>query len=353
MTIAAGARLLADGSRYRLAYRPPGCGTLTELADSLAEIGRGPGGRLPPLIDLSTVDQAQRAVVWSGAAARAFPGLSLKLPGEVLQQGTIRRVPLAAGELVAIESAPVEVTYRPPSGAYSAHVSLMMQAHGSTRVRQHGRQCELAEGDICLIDESSAFRLVGEDTTEIVFLRLPRRATLSRHPQLERLYANALPGSEPGTRLLADTLQRLFADAAELDDAQRAAAMDAMLHLLGVVGPLGQLSQAPDWRVCRAIEFIELNLATGGLSAEDVAREQNISRRRLDQLMRETVGHSIAGHLWNRRLERAAADLRDPRRAGTSAAQVAFANGFEDAAHFSRAFKRRYGCTPGQWRLSN
>jgi len=35
-----------------------------------------------------------------------------------------------------------------------------------------------------------------------------------------------------------------------------------------------------------------------------------------------------------------------------TAAQVAFANGFEDAAHFTRAFKSRYACTPGQWRLN-
>jgi AraC-like DNA-binding protein len=44
--------------------------------------------------------------------------------------------------------------------------------------------------------------------------------------------------------------------------------------------------------------------------------------------------------------------LRDPRRNGQSVAQIAFTNGFEDAAHFTRAFKRRYAVTPGQWRLN-
>ena len=70
------------------------------------------------------------------------------------------------------------------------------------------------------------------------------------------------------------------------------------------------------------------------------------------QLMTNALGQSIAGHLWSRRLERAATDLRDPRRNGLSVAQIAFANGFEDAAHFTRAFKRRYAVTPGQWRLN-
>ena len=83
-----------------------------------------------------------------------------------------------------------------------------------------------------------------------------------------------------------------------------------------------------------------------------VAQEQRISRRRLDQLMHEALGHSIASHLWNRRLEQAAADLRDFTRTGLSIAQIAFANGFEDAAHFTRAFKRRFTVTPGAWRLN-
>lgn len=323
------------------------------MAEPLAAIGNDFAPPARPLIDLRDVDHAERALTWQGTASRAFPGLSLRLPSAVPQVGTISRVPLASGELVAIESAPVEVSYRPPSpGSFSPHVSLMVQARGSTSVGQFGRRCDLAEGDICLIDESSAFRLVGQESSSILFLRLPRAATLSRHPQLEHLYASALPGSDPGTRLLADTLQRLSVDAARLDEPQRAAVLDAMLHMLGAVGLAAAAQPSPHWRVRRAVEFIELNLAVPGLSAEEVAQEQGISRRRLDQLMRDGLGRSIAGHLWNRRLERAAADLRDPRRVGMSAAQIAFANGFEDAAHFTRAFKRRYACTPGQWRLN-
>jgi len=319
----------------------------------MAEVLAANGNLPTPLIDLREVDSAHRARVWQGAACSAFPGLSLKMPAPVPQLGSINRLAIGAGELFAIESAPVEVSYRPPApGTASPHLSLMVQSRGATHVSQSGRRCDLSEGDICLIDESSAFRLVGEESSGIVFLRLPRRASLSRHPQIERILASVMPGTEPGTRLLADTLLRLFDDAPRLGELQRAAMMDAILHMLGVAEPFSALPGTSGWRVRRALDFIEANLATAGLAAEDVAQDQHISRRRLDQLMREALGQSIAGHLWDRRLERAAADLRDPRRAGMSAAQVAFANGFEDAAHFTRAFKRRYAVTPGQWRLN-
>ena len=320
------------------------------MAESLAENGND----ATRLIDLREVEGDRRAVMWQGAACRAFPGLSLKMRAHEPQLGTINRFAIGAGELFAIESAPVEVSYRPlaTGAAGSHHLSLMVQRRGATQVSQAGRRCDLSEGDLCLIDESSAFRMIGEESSGILFLRLPRGAALSRHPQLERLFASVMAGDEPGTRMLADTLLRLFDDAPQLGEWQRAAMMDAILHMLGVAEPFSALPATADWRIRRAIDFIELNLSAAGLSAEDVAHDQHISRRRLDQLMREALDQSIAGYLWRRRLERAAADLRDPRRARMTAAQVAFANGFEDAAHFTRAFKRRYECTPGQWRLN-
>ena len=70
----------------------------------------------------------------------------------------------------------------------------------------------------------------------------------------------------------------------------------------------------------------------------------------VDQLLHEAIGMSITGQIWSRRLDQAAADLRDPLRASAAAAQIAFANGFEDSAHFTRAFKRRFGQSPAQWR---
>lgn len=326
---------------------------MTDLAATLAAAGSGEVELSSQLIDLAEVEIARRATVWHGMVHSTFPGLTVTMSTPVPQLGTINRFKMGAGELFAIESAPVDVRYRPPAtGGVSPHLSLMVQSRGSACVTQSGRECRLAEGDLCLLDETSGFRMICEQDSGIVFLRLPRAAALSRYPHLERLFPSSLPASEPGTGLLAGTLLRLMAEAAEISELQRAAMMDAVIQMLGVAEPFSALPETADWRVRRALDFIELNLSVAGLTAENVAQDQRISRRRLDQLMREAFGHSVASHLWSRRLERAAADLRDPRRAGLPVAQIAFANGFEDAAHFTRAFKRRYSVTPGQWRLN-
>lgn len=320
---------------------------MPQLEDRVGEAQRS-------VVDLSAVEQGQRALMWDSAVRSTFPGLSVKISETAPALGLINSVKMGAGELFVIDSAPADVTYEPPkgSGALHPHLSLMVQAKGTMQVTQQGQSGLLREGDLCLIDEAKSFRLVNKARSRILFLRMPRMAALSRYPQIEKILANVLPADEPGARVLGDTLLRLWSEAGDLGELQRSAMMNAVIQMLGVAGAFSALPAAADWRVRRALDYIELNLSVAGLTAETVALDQRISRRRLDQLMRDAVGHSIASHLWSRRLEQAAADLRNPHRSELSIAQIAFANGFEDAAHFTRAFKRRFAVTPGQWRLN-
>ncbi len=312
-------------------------------------------GELPSLlVDLSEVEQEKRALSWGSAVRSALPSLSVELSDPAKSFGSINLTKMGAGEFFEIDSSPVDVTHH--AGGAKEHdqprLSLMVQSKGSIRVNQAGQSCTLSEGDLCVLDEARSFRLIGEDCSKILFLRMSRTAALSRYPMLEKPFVTVFPSDEPGTRLLAETLLRFSASAAELRELQRSAMMNAVIQMLGMAEPFSKLPTAPDWRVRRALDYIEINLSVAGLTAESVAQDQRISRRRLDQLMHEAFGHSIASHLWSRRLEQAAADLRDPHRSDQSIAQIAFANGFEDAAHFTRAFKRRYSITPGQWRLN-
>jgi AraC-like DNA-binding protein len=305
------------------------------------------------VVDLDQVDEEARRGAWDRAARSLFPGLSVQVTERGPLRGSIDHVDLGAAELCAIESAPAQVRYVPDPRYDLAwqHVSLMVQSHGSTTLLHGLKSARLGPGDMCLIDERERFRLETDEYVGILFLRLPRAAALSRYPHLDRLFGTVLPAEECGTRLLSDTLLRLSEVAHRFGDLQRGAVVGSVVQMLGVAEAFSALPESADWRVRRAADFIELNLSVAGLTAEDVARDQNISRRRLDQLMQASYGRSIASHLWNRRMEKAAADLRNPHNAGMSISQIAFANGYEDPAHFTRAFRRRLGMTPGQWRV--
>jgi AraC-like DNA-binding protein len=63
----------------------------------------------------------------------------------------------------------------------------------------------------------------------------------------------------------------------------------------------------------------------------------------------KAAGTSPMRYAWSLRLEQAARLLGGPEKDDVRAKEVAYRCGFSDAAHFSRAFKARYGASPREF----
>jgi AraC-like DNA-binding protein len=305
-------------------------------------------------LDLQEFEEAARGEQWRRAAQAQFPGLTVHARGGPVPVGSLDGHAIGAGQLWRILSSPVSVNYRPPSS--SAHsLSVMLQLRGSTIARQATRDCELEADDICLIDGIAPFQLEVEDeVSQFMFLQLPRQLVFSRYPYLEQRTARKFDAHEPGTALLRSMLKGVFDSASLFDPDQGMTALVTAASLVGLPRPPASDRIAEvNWRVRRALAFIEANLPDPALSASHVAAEQGISRRRLDELLLMNVGTSLNARIWARRMERAATDLRDARLSSRTVTGIGLSVGFTDAAHFTRAFKRQYQCTPREWRSRN
>jgi AraC family transcriptional regulator, positive regulator of tynA and feaB len=87
--------------------------------------------------------------------------------------------------------------------------------------------------------------------------------------------------------------------------------------------------------------WIETHLAED-LSGERIAAVCGISVRHLNRLFgREET--SLMHYVWECRLARCRRDLIDPTMAHRPIGDIALSAGFKDLAHFSRAYRRRYG----------
>jgi AraC family transcriptional activator of tynA and feaB len=304
-------------------------------------------------LDLANVEKPQRAAQWTRSAIAFFPGMSVTRPPVNPVAGRINGMPMGPGYLWSILSPPVLVSYLPTArSGVQPMFSVMLQLEGMTTAAQCGRECSLSPGDFCVIDGLAPFDLeVTDPLSRVVFVQMPRHSVLSRKSGLEERTAQVFDPHEPGAGLLRNVLLSLIDAAPFLEAEQRAAALASVVQMVAAPKlPGGEhLPGRNGERIAATLAFIDAQLADPTLTAQRVATSQRLSRRRLDQIL-AALGTSLSAQIWARRLTQAASDLLDPRFAAKTVTQIAFGVGFEDAAHFTRAFKRRYQCTPREWR---
>ena len=95
--------------------------------------------------------------------------------------------------------------------------------------------------------------------------------------------------------------------------------------------------------------FTEQNLRNVELDTSMITRYAGLSARYINNLF-EDEGTSLMRYVWKRRLENCRKDMQNPVYAGHRLSDIAFRWGFNDAAHFSRAFKQQFDYSPREFR---
>ena len=127
---------------------------------------------------------------------------------------------------------------------------------------------------------------------------------------------------------------------------------DLVALLLGAKGDAHHLAQQRGARAARLgaiLREIERRSGDPGLSAITIAHLLGVTPRYVHLLLEES-GKSFTHHVLERRLDKAAALLRDPRWLHRKIAEIAAEAGFNDLSYFNRAFRRHYGATPSESR---
>ncbi len=96
-----------------------------------------------------------------------------------------------------------------------------------------------------------------------------------------------------------------------------------------------------------AVAIVESEYATD-LSLDDIARRVASSRRQLQRAYAEIGGTTYRTHLTQVRMDRAAELLAH---GGLAVRDVAHRVGYRQPAQFAKAFRRRHGAAPSEFRL--
>ncbi|WP_207453271.1 helix-turn-helix transcriptional regulator [Herbiconiux sp. SYSU D00978] len=217
---------------------------------------------------------------------------------------------------------------------------------------QHSRQVSTHGGGLVPIWSISPWRVAVDRPAGFRAVSLPLEALGLPYVLLRDLVGRDL-GTSPLGSFVAQHLANLarLPDLAPEEEASLAGpTIDLVRAMLTAAAGDEFRGREPLARTlgARIMAFLQVHATDPELSAESVAAHFGISRRYLFALM---SGRGIAMHEWVReeRLRRAAALLVDPANGRVSIAAVAQRSGFVDHSSFSRAFRRRFGCTPSEW----
>ena len=231
------------------------------------------------------------------------------------------------------------------------HYMIQLFVRGGTDMAL-GRRTLSADRQLIGFDLGEVLDSVNSDF-DIVCAVVPRARLaplLARPDSLQ----GAIPPAEGGGRLLAEFLPNLFDNLADLAPRQMGSAARALTELIATAFNGERFAEHDVPEIARrALElkaktFIKGRLASAALDPDEVAAAMGVSRSALYRQFKESGG--IALYIREQRLRRCFTDLVSERGRDKQVAEIAWHWGFADAAHFSRLFKERFGCTPSEAR---
>jgi AraC-like DNA-binding protein len=303
-------------------------------------------------LSTASVPPGQRLAYWADLVCSTYVQLDCEAAaGAASIDGEIVADNLASLQLSRV-TASAQVVRRTPAQIARASEDFFLvsiQTRGEGVVQQDGRAARLAPGDFALYDSTRPYTLRFEGDFQQIVLRLPGptlRTSLRNTPQLT---ASTVSGARGAGHLMIGMIHTLATDIDTLAPASAHAVAESVTQIL--VAGLSALPAAHPAPVSQRAALhraqiqacIRARLHEPDLSVASVAAQLRMSPSTLHRAW-QGEPCSIAEWIWAQRLDAARRDLCDPAQRGRSVSAIAFSWGFNDAAHFSRAFRARFGC---------
>jgi AraC-like DNA-binding protein len=173
-------------------------------------------------------------------------------------------------------------------------------------------------------------------------------------PEIDRTLEGVGTGPVAGARsgLVADYLLALERRLPHATQADAPALARATRAVVSTLSPEPQHATARPTIAARlrAEQVICANLGSARLDSQRIATLSGISRSKLYRLFEDEGG--VAAHVRRLRLDTVHAALTDPDQNGRAIHAIAGEAGFHCVASFNRAFKARFGASPGEVRAA-
>jgi AraC-like DNA-binding protein len=239
------------------------------------------------------------------------------------------------------------------AGWATPSIQLVYARKGALKTRMGGKRFMVAPGEFVLLDNTRFYQMEMDSPHEAVDLMMPL-GWLDRYlPDPGKLLGQPVSARAGWGAPLGSLLETMAEgiDDTPLPRPMIAEQVGTLLTLATGFHEPASESRHRSQLARQILRRIETDFADPELTPESLAGELGISKRYLQQLLAGS-GTSFVQELTATRLERASDMLTDRRAGGLSVGEIAFRCGFLDPGYFARAFRKRFGVTPSEWRVA-
>lgn len=298
-----------------------------------------------------------RAVAWRSAMTDVHLSVTAIPRPEQFQGSLLSKTSALGTRITVINADPqtVESVCEPRSGG----VWVSMITHGDAVWCGKGQTKRLTTGDIAYgrVAQTPAVFTYSTQCRQILLMVPP----VVIDPRLAGPIASSI-GYLPANAGIAKVFSNLiiaFADAVEHMKPEEITPVELSLaqFLISCISTQDKTVALGGAAANRAAHLHHIRLTIDGmlgnpsLDTSLIAKREGVSIRYLQKLF-SSSGQTFAKYVHDRRLERCHVDLMNTDCAGETITDICFRWGFNSSAHFSRAFRAKYGVSPRDFRLA-
>jgi AraC family transcriptional activator of tynA and feaB len=299
----------------------------------------------------------RRVRQWQECVSRIYPVVDITPVERDAFKGRIDWRQISNLQISDLESVGQRVvrTERHVRAAVEDLLQINFQIAGEGAVEQCGRTAMTRPGEFAIYHSMRPYEMRFGGLFRQISIEMPSDLLRRGFGSFEACVSTTICGTSGPGRFVFDFVRSLAEEELPFEAQLASRLQSHFIDLLVTALAAVRTGEAPRRSVVGARTLANIkrhiadNLWDPELSPQSVAEAENISLRYL-YLLFQHEEQPIARWIQNCRLDRCKAELESRSQCGRTVSDIAFAWGFSDSTHFSRAFRRRFGISPRECR---
>jgi AraC-like DNA-binding protein len=232
-------------------------------------------------------------------------------------------------------------------------IHVIFQLKGESYRKQGNRGVLTSAGEWTIRDLRKPYVSSSSDDIELLVLRMPFNSISTKLCDISAFTLRRFSGTSGVGKLAYEVGQDVFGQIGTLRSEFEREMSEMIAHLIRLT--LREVSDetalgSHKFMLCERIKsYIARNLRDPSLSIDRIAEVHKCTKRYLHKAFEEE-GRSISEYIWQLRLDSCREQLLNSDARNKSITEIALSWGFNSSAHFSSAFKLRFGTSPSSLR---